>query len=142
MLLLMRVFQGMAGGPLMALSQTLLLRIFPKEKSMQATGLWAMTTLLAPVIGPVLGGWICDHYSWSWVFIINVPMAIAFSVVAWSVLKIFEDSWLITLLISLGLFYWLSGLVHCKSCWMKGKILTGLPQKKYGFWRLLPVSAF
>jgi MFS family permease len=52
MLLLMRVFQGMAGGPLMALSQTLLLRIFPKEKSMQATGLWAMTTLLAPVIGP------------------------------------------------------------------------------------------
>ena len=91
MLLLMRVFQGMAGGPLMALSQTLLLRIFPKEKSMQATGLWAMTTLLAPVIGPVLGGWICDHYSWSWVFIINVPMAIAFSVVAWSVLKIFED---------------------------------------------------
>src|SRR6185369_16585177 len=51
MLLVMRVFQGMAGGPIMALSQTLLLRIFPKERAMQATGLWAMTSLLAPVVG-------------------------------------------------------------------------------------------
>ena len=77
MLLGMRVLQGMAGGPLMALSQTLLLRIFPKEQSMQAMGLWAMTTLLAPVVGPVLGGWLCDNYTWSWVFFINVPMALA-----------------------------------------------------------------
>ncbi len=90
MLLAMRVFQGMAGGPLLALSQTLLLRIFPKEKSMQAMGLWAMTTLLAPVVGPVLGGWICDNYSWSWVFFINVPMALVFAVVAWSLLKRYE----------------------------------------------------
>ena len=65
MLLGMRVLQGMAGGPLLALSQTLLLRIFPKEQSMQAMGLWAMTTLLAPVVGPVLGGWLCDNYTWS-----------------------------------------------------------------------------
>jgi DHA2 family multidrug resistance protein len=91
MLLAMRVLQGMAGGPIMALSQTLLLRIFPKEKSMQATGLWAMTTLLAPVAGPVLGGWICDNYSWSWVFFVNVPMALAFAVVAWKLLKRYED---------------------------------------------------
>lgn len=90
MLLAMRVFQGMAGGPLLALSQTLLLRIFPKEKSMQAMGLWAMTTLLAPVVGPVLGGWICDNYRWSWVFFINVPMALAFGAIAWSLLKRYE----------------------------------------------------
>src|ERR1700693_4946756 len=56
MLLAMRVLQGMVGGPLLALSQTLLLRIFPKEKSMQAMGLGAVSTLLAPVVGPVLGG--------------------------------------------------------------------------------------
>lgn len=87
MLLGMRVLQGMAGGPLMALSQTLLLRIFPKQQSMQAMGLWAMTTLLAPVVGPVLGGWLCDQYSWSWVFMINVPMALLFGVVAWFMLK-------------------------------------------------------
>jgi DHA2 family multidrug resistance protein len=91
MLLVMRVFQGMAGGPLLALSQTLLLRIFPKEKAMQATGLWAMTTLLAPVAGPVLGGWICDNWSWPWVYFINVPMALAFTVIAWGLLKRYED---------------------------------------------------
>jgi len=92
MLLAMRVFQGLAGGPLMALSQTLLLRIFPKEKAMAAMGLWAMTTLLAPVVGPVLGGWLCDRYNWSWVFYINVPMALLFGWVAWNMLKRYELS--------------------------------------------------
>src|SRR6202162_6169564 len=92
MLLGMRVLQGMAGGPLLALSQTLLLRIFPKEQSMQAMGLWAMTTLLAPVVGPVLGGWLCDNYSWSWVFLINVPMALLFALIAWVLLKRYQDS--------------------------------------------------
>ncbi len=90
MLLAMRVFQGMAGGPLLALSQTLLLRIFPKEKSMQAMGLWAMTSLLAPVVGPVLGGWLCDNANWSWVFYINVPMALLFGLIAWNLLKRYE----------------------------------------------------
>src|SRR5271166_3569397 len=92
MLLGMRVLQGMAGGPLLALSQTLLLRIFPKEKSMQAMGLWAMTTLLAPVVGPVLGGWLCDNYTWSYVFFINVPMAFLFGAIAWVLLRRYHDS--------------------------------------------------
>jgi len=91
MLLAMRVLQGMAGGPLLALSQTLLLRIFPKEQAMQAMGLWAMTTLLAPVAGPVLGGWICDNWSWPWVYFLNVPMALAFGAVAWGLLKRYEE---------------------------------------------------
>ncbi len=91
MLLGMRVLQGMAGGPLLALSQTLLLRIFPKEQSMQAMGLWAMTTLLAPVVGPVLGGWLCDNYTWSWVFLINVPMALLFGLIAWVLLEPYQD---------------------------------------------------
>ncbi len=92
MLLGMRVLQGMAGGPLLALSQTLLLRIFPKKQSMQAMGLWAMTTLLAPVVGPVLGGWLCDNYSWSYVFFINVPMAFLFGAIAWVLLRRYHDS--------------------------------------------------
>lgn len=71
-----RVLQGFAGGPLMPLSLTLLLRIFPKEKAAMANGLWATTTLMAPVLGPLLGGWICDEYSWPWIFYINVPIAI------------------------------------------------------------------
>ena len=92
MLLGMRVLQGMAGGPLLALSQTLLLRIFPKKQSMQAMGLWAMTTLLAPVVGPVLGGWLCDNYTWSYVFFINVPMAFLFGAIAWVLLRRYHDS--------------------------------------------------
>jgi DHA2 family multidrug resistance protein len=91
MLLVFRVLQGMCGGPLLALSQTLLLRIFPKELSMQAMGLWALTSLLAPVVGPVLGGWICDNFSWPWVYFINVPMALVFAAVAWGLLKRYED---------------------------------------------------
>ena len=70
-LIFARVLQGLAGGPLMPLSQTLLLQIFPKEKAGAATGVWAMTTLIGPVLGPILGGWICDNYSWHWIFLIN-----------------------------------------------------------------------
>ncbi len=91
MLLAMRLFQGMAGGPLLALSLTLLMRIFPPNKHMQAMGLYAMTTLVAPVLGPVLGGWICDHYSWPWVFFINVPLALLFSTVVWILLRRYEE---------------------------------------------------
>jgi DHA2 family multidrug resistance protein len=74
MLVVARVLQGFAGGPLMPLSQTLLLRIFPKEKAATAITLWSMTTLLAPISGPVLGGWICENWSWSWIFFINFPL--------------------------------------------------------------------
>ncbi len=74
MLVVARVLQGLAGGPLMPLSQTLLLRIFPKEKAGAAVALWSMTTLLAPISGPVLGGWICENWSWSWIFFINLPL--------------------------------------------------------------------
>lgn len=85
-----RVLQGMAGGPLMPLSQTLLLRIFPKEQAGAATGIWAMTTLVGPVLGPILGGWICDNYSWPWIFLINLPIAAACAWVCWKILKTYE----------------------------------------------------
>lgn len=75
MLVACRIGQGFCGGPLMPLSQTLLLRIFPKEQHGQAMGLWAMTTVVAPVLGPILGGTISDNMSWHWIFYINVPIA-------------------------------------------------------------------
>jgi len=80
----------MAGGPLMPLSQTLLLRIFPKEKAGAATGIWAMTTLVGPVLGPILGGWICDNYSWPWIFLINLPIAGACAYICWKILRRYE----------------------------------------------------
>lgn len=86
-LVFMRILQGLAGGPLMPLSQTLLLRIFPAQLAPAAIGLWSMTTLIAPVLGPVVGGWICDHYSWHWIFLINVPIAMGCAFVAWHLLK-------------------------------------------------------
>ena len=89
-LIFARVLQGMAGGPLMPLSQTLLLRIFPKEKAGAATGIWAMTTLVGPVLGPILGGWICDNASWPWIFLINLPIAAACAWICWKVLRRYE----------------------------------------------------
>lgn len=90
MLVFGRVMQGLSGGPMMPLSQTLLLRIFPKEKAAAATALWAMTTLIAPVVGPILGGWLCDNTTWPMIFFINVPLALLFAPVAWRMLRRYE----------------------------------------------------
>lgn len=92
MLVFARVCQGLAGGPLMPLSQTLLLRIFPPEKAPAAIGLWAMTTLVAPVVGPILGGYLCNEYSWPWIFYINMPIALACAFFAWKLLKRYENN--------------------------------------------------
>jgi DHA2 family multidrug resistance protein len=77
MLILFRVLQGAVAGPMMPLSQALLLSSYPKSRSGAALGIWSITTLVAPVVGPVLGGWITDNISWPWIFYINVPVGIA-----------------------------------------------------------------
>lgn len=74
MLVVFRLGQGFCGGPLMPLTQTLLVRIFPKEKRPKAMALWAMTVVTAPIAGPILGGYISDNWSWEWIFFINVPI--------------------------------------------------------------------
>lgn len=91
MLVVARICQGLAGGPLMPLSQTLLLRIFPAEKAPAAIGLWSMTTLVAPVLGPIMGGYLCDEYSWPWIFLINLPIAVLCAVMAWRLLKRYTE---------------------------------------------------
>ncbi|HWX00552.1 DHA2 family efflux MFS transporter permease subunit [Collimonas sp.] len=91
LLIAFRVMQGLAGGPLIPLSQTLLLRVFPKEKAPAAVGLWAMTTLIAPIAGPILGGVLCDQYSWPYIFYINVPVALICGYIGWKMLKRFES---------------------------------------------------
>lgn len=91
MLVFGRVMQGLSGGCLMPLSQTLLTRIFPKERAPAAMGLWAMTTLVAPVLGPILGGSICDNFSWPFIFFINVPIALGCAPVIARVLGRFES---------------------------------------------------
>lgn len=76
MLVFCRIGQGLFGGPLMPLSQALLMRIHPPEKHAQAMGLWAMTTVVGPIVGPIMGGLICDNLSWHWIFFINLPIGI------------------------------------------------------------------
>lgn len=84
MLVAARIGQGLFAGPIMPLSQTLLLRIFGRKKSGSAMGIWSVTTVIAPVLGPIFGGIISDNYAWSWIFFINVPVAgfIIFGVVS------------------------------------------------------------
>src|SRR5690242_7554345 len=75
-LILFRIIQGLAGGGLQPSSQGVLLDAFPPEKQGAAMTLFGLAALIAPVIGPTLGGWITDAYSWRWVFLINVPVGL------------------------------------------------------------------
>ncbi|WP_310474440.1 DHA2 family efflux MFS transporter permease subunit [Sandarakinorhabdus sp.] len=89
-LVLFRIAQGFAGGPIMPLSQALLQQIFPKEKQGAAIGLWAATTMAAPILGPILGGLISDNVSWHWIFFINLPVVAICLFVVWQRLRVFE----------------------------------------------------
>ena len=86
MLVAFRVMQGLCGGPIMPTSQTLLLTIFPKERSGQALGIWSMTVVVGPIAGPLLGGTISDTIGWSWIFFINIPVALGVAFGAQTVL--------------------------------------------------------
>lgn len=91
-LVLSRILQGCAGGPLMPLSQTLLLRIFPPEKKAAAIGIWGTTTLIAPILGPIVGGGLCDTWGWPYIFFINIPIAIICSGLGFRMFKKFETA--------------------------------------------------
>src|SRR5262249_4867567 len=84
-LILFRVLQGLVAGPMIPLSQSLLLASYPAERAGTALGMWSVTTLVAPVAGPLLGGWITDNISWPWIFYINVPVGLAAAAVTWSI---------------------------------------------------------
>ncbi len=71
-----RMVQGLCGASLVPLSQATLLDTFPKEKLTTAMSIWGMGIMLGPILGPTLGGWLTDTYSWRWVFYINVPLGI------------------------------------------------------------------
>ena len=76
MLIFFRVLQGLGGGALQPVSQAILVESFPREKQGMAMAIFGMGVVVAPVIGPTLGGWITDNYSWRWIFFINIPIGI------------------------------------------------------------------
>src|SRR5579859_5116737 len=75
-LVFFRVLQGFGGGAMMPLSQAILMETFPPEEQATAMAVWGLGMMLAPVMGPTLGGWITDNYSWRWIFYINVPVGL------------------------------------------------------------------
>ncbi|HET6587701.1 MAG TPA: DHA2 family efflux MFS transporter permease subunit, partial [Oleiagrimonas sp.] len=81
MLLLFRAVQGAVSGPMYPVTQSLMIATWPKAKRGMALALIGMITIVAPIVGPVLGGWITSNYSWEWIFFINVPIGILSSVV-------------------------------------------------------------
>ena len=75
-LIVCRVLQGIGGGALQPMSQAILVESFPREKQGYAMAFYGMGVVVAPVVGPTLGGWITDNFSWRWIFLINVPVGI------------------------------------------------------------------
>jgi DHA2 family multidrug resistance protein len=75
-LIFFRIMQGLGGGALQPTSQSILVETFPHEKRGAAMALYGMGVVFAPIVGPVLGGWITDNYSWHWIFLINIPVGI------------------------------------------------------------------
>lgn len=82
-LVFFRILQGAVSGPMIPGSQALLIMIFPPQKRGTALAIWSMTTLVAPICGPILGGYISDNIAWPWIFLINVPVGIVCSLICW-----------------------------------------------------------
>ncbi len=86
-LVFFRVLQGLVAGPMIPLSQTLLLASYPPAMAGTALALWGVTTLVAPVVGPLLGGWITDNIAWPWIFYINVPVGLLAAMLTWGIYR-------------------------------------------------------
>lgn len=87
MLVVCRLLQGLVSGPMVPLSQSLLLASYPPAKRGMALAFWAMTIVVAPILGPMLGGWITDQAHWPWIFYINLPVGLLSAAVSWSLLR-------------------------------------------------------
>ncbi len=75
-LILARIFQGIGGGAMVPIAQAIMLESFPPQKRGAAMAVFAQGVVVAPILGPVIGGWITDNYSWRWIFYINLPVGI------------------------------------------------------------------
>ncbi|CAG8998551.1 MAG: Fatty acid resistance protein FarB [Candidatus Celerinatantimonas neptuna] len=86
-LIIFRALQGFFSGPLFPMAQTLMMAIFPRDKRTVALAIISMVTVVAPIVGPITGGWITDNYSWRWIFYINLPIAVFAAISVFSQLK-------------------------------------------------------
>ena len=91
-LIFFRALQGAVSGPMIPGSQALMLSIFPAQRRATALGIWSITTLVAPICGPILGGYISETYNWGWIFLVNVPVGLLVGVLCWTNLRNRETS--------------------------------------------------
>src|SRR5438046_1786396 len=75
-LVLMRILQGLGGGPVIPMAQAIMWEIFPLKERGTAMAVWGFGIMLAPILGPTVGGWIADNWSWRWIFYINLPIGV------------------------------------------------------------------
>lgn len=108
-LVISRFLQGLSSGPMVPLSQTLLMMVTPIEKKASALALWSTIVITAPIVGPILGGWISYDYRWPWIFYINIPVGIISALAIWLILKSRETlqeklplDWIGLILLSFG----------------------------------------
>jgi DHA2 family multidrug resistance protein len=87
MLVAARLIQGLVSGPMMSVAQAILLRNYPVERRGMALALWSMVIIIAPIFGPILGGWITDNLSWPWLFYINLPVGAFAAAASWTILR-------------------------------------------------------
>ena len=106
-LILFRIIQGATGGALQPLSQAVLLETFKPEERGRAMGFWGLGVVVAPIFGPVLGGWLTENYSWRWVFYINLPVGIVSLIM--TRMYVFDPSYLRR--VSNGIDYWGVGML-------------------------------
>ena len=110
MLVACRLLQGAVSGPMVPLSQSILLKNYPPDKKGMAMAFWAMTVVVAPIFGPILGGWLTDNYSWPWIFFINVPIGVFAFIISLSILRNRETKTVKVPIDAIGLFLLVVGV--------------------------------
>jgi DHA2 family multidrug resistance protein len=133
LLVTFRVIQGACGGSLQPLSQAVLLEAFPREQHGKAMAIFALGVIVAPVLGPVLGGWLTDNYSWRWVFYINLPVGVISVLMIKAFVK--DPPYIRRRSIPGGWRHWFFGWPRSRSCWTRGRKRIGSIQGSSWSWQ-------
>lgn len=122
-LIFFRILQGAVAGSLIPLSQSLIVANNPPERRGAALGFWGMIVVVAPILGPIIGGYLTDEYSWPWIFFINVPIGIFSAIVTWIILKDKESKIVRNPIDWVGLFFLSVAVIAIQVMLDKGKDL-------------------
>jgi MFS transporter, DHA2 family, multidrug resistance protein len=142
LLIFFRVIQGAVAGPMIPLSQSLLMSSYPASKQSTALGLWSLTSLMAPIAGPLLGGWITDNISWPWIFYINIPIGLFAGTLSWILYRKRETATQRVPIDAIGLALLMTWVGSLQVMLDKGKDLDWFNSPQIISLALLAVAAF